>query len=171
MKRMIVMSDSHGERETLCRLVQQAWAQCPGQVDAYIHCGDGARDFADLKEMLLAHDPEAQLHMVKGNCDTETDVPDEAQFELEGLRIMICHGQAYRVRLCKMFLRHAAARRGCAVALYGHTHVPAETSTGRVTMFNPGAAKLGCIGLMEVNDGRATFHRLQLDECGKFKEA
>lgn len=171
MKRIVVMSDSHGAQDTLRRLIHAVWRQYPGQVDAYVHCGDGARDFAELTGELFQHDPRAQFHSVEGNCDFGADVSEDDLLEMEGLRIFVCHGHRYRVKMGLTLLAYAAAERACAVALYGHTHVPAEDTAGGVTMLNPGAACTGCIGLVEISDGRAAFRRLKMDENGRLKEA
>ncbi len=170
MKRIVVMSDSHGAQDLLHHLVQAVWRQYPGQVDAYVHCGDGARDFADLTGALFQHDPHAQFHSVKGNCDFGADVSEDELLEMEGLRIFVCHGHRYRVKMGTGLLVYAAAERDCTVALYGHTHFASEDAVGGVTTFNPGAACTGSIGLMEVSDGGAMFRRMQLDEQGKLKE-
>lgn len=171
MKRIVVMSDSHGAQDLLHHLVQAVWRQYPGQVDAYVHCGDGVRDFADLTGELFQHDPRAQFHSVKGNCDFGADEPEDDMFEMEGLRIFVCHGHRYRVKMGVGLLTYAAAERDCTVALYGHTHFSSEDTVSGVTMFNPGAACTGSIGLVEVDAGCALFHRLRLDERGQLKRA
>ena len=170
MSRILVMSDSHGETEGLRKAIQQVWRQFPGPIDAYVHCGDGAWSFRGLTGELFYHDPKAQFHVVKGNCDFGADVADDDTFELGGWRIFVCHGHRYRVKMGLTLLAYAAAERQCALALYGHTHIPAEDTSGGVTMLNPGAVEDGRIGLLELEEGRMVFHRLQMNRMGELTE-
>lgn len=147
----IVLSDIHGEEERLRRCLECLWAET-GTVDAYLFCGDGMADFRAAEGFIRAHDPQAALHCVAGNCDAGCGVPETAQVTLGGVRLLLTHGHRQYARLTRRLLDRAAAKAGCAVCVYGHTHVP-EVWPGRVLRLNPGAVKDGCLALLEVADG------------------
>lgn len=165
MTRALVMSDSHGSTSSLRRLIEFAWQRIGKEkIDAYIHLGDGTEDYEELESMMFHHDPRAQFHRVRGNRDFEAgEVPYEDMFELGGANIFACHGQLYRVKSSLMYLEYAAAERGCTIALYGHTHVPSVKREGGVTLINPGCARDGHIGILEITDGVPAFTPLYLD--------
>lgn len=163
MKCCVVMSDSHGDLDRLRRLLQAIWEQYPGTIDAYIHCGDGARDFETIRDECFYHDPRAQFYCVRGNCDLGEDVPEDALVTLEGVSMYVCHGHRYRVRMGTMLLAHAASKRGCTLALYGHTHRSSEKQSGGVTMVNPGSAADGCMMLVQIDGDAVTINRLHME--------
>ncbi len=63
--RALIFSDSHGDEANLRWMAELAAQR--GPMDAYIHCGDGARDFDRLANFLLGLSPQAALYGVKGN--------------------------------------------------------------------------------------------------------
>ena len=71
--RALIFSDSHGDEANLRWMAELAAQR--GPMDAYIHCGDGARDFDRLANFLLGLSPQAALYGVKGNCDLGVDAP------------------------------------------------------------------------------------------------
>lgn len=151
--RALVMSDSHGSIDTLRWLLDKCW-QRVGPVDAYIHCGDGARDFEALQGLMLDRDANAALYSVRGNCDfLGADLPGVLAAPFGGAKLLITHGHLYRVKSTLYLLDEAAEEHGCAIALYGHTHEPL-VETRRTLMINPGSAADGRMALLEVTDGR-----------------
>lgn len=159
MKRALVMSDSHRSQEELRRLLEMAWQRCGKEkIDAYIHLGDGTEDFEALESMMFYRDPRSQFHRVRGNCDfSAVDVPDEDVFELGGANLFACHGHRYHVKSTLMYLDYAARERGCTIALFGHTHVQCVETGNGVTLINPGSARDGCMGLLQIEDGVPDF--------------
>ncbi len=154
----ILMSDSHGDAAGVRWILQQAWART-GQVDAYFHMGDGVMDFRSLEAYLLAHDPEAKLYCVRGNCDFYAPNTESSQVvTFGGARIFMTHGHHFQVKTTLELLDEEADSEYCTIALYGHTHQPAM-DMGRTLMINPGSAQDGRIGFLEVSDGRP---RIQL---------
>jgi len=156
--RAIVLSDSHGEEHTLRWMLEQAWKTI-GPVDAYIHCGDGAHDFARLENFIRARDEHAAFYGVRGNCDFMAhDLPDFRLIGLGGANILVTHGHLYRVKSTLTYLEDAAREHGCSIALFGHTH-KACMEIRHALLVNPGSAADGRMALLEVEDGRP---RLQL---------
>jgi uncharacterized protein len=99
------------------------------------------------------------VQAVAGNMDQpdlQATLPERRIVEVEGVRIGIVHDAGPRIgreqRLC-------AAFPGCAVIVYGHTHVPQLEHRGGVWIVNPGSpterrsAAAHSMALLRVSDG------------------
>ena len=131
MKKLIVISDSHGNAravESLLPLIAEN--------DYVVHLGDGAADMREIR----AQYPE-KVYACCGNCDFFSPIPEEGVLEVEYLRILYCHGHRYRVKSDLTALAKATKERGCEIALYGHTHRAEITEIDGVTLINPGSFK------------------------------
>ena len=149
----LVMSDSHGSVDSIRYLCGEAWKRT-GPVDAYFHLGDGAGDFRALEAFFHAHDPEAVLENVRGNCDFYApNVPDQKTVRFGGTSILLTHGHHLCVKQGLYLLDDEAVRQECSIALYGHTHEPAMDMYS-VLMINPGSVQDGRIAFLEVTEGR-----------------
>ena len=104
--RALIFSDSHGDEANLRWMAELAAQR--GPMDAYIHCGDGARDFDRLANFLLGLSPQAALYGVKGNCDLGVDAPVQRVVHLGGMGILITHGHLQAVKLTLGALAPAA---------------------------------------------------------------
>ena len=131
MKKIIVVSDSHGNvkgLEKLLGLMQEN--------DFVVHLGDGAMDMRTfMREM-----PE-KIYLCSGNCEFFSSLPDEGILEVEHIRIFYCHGHKYRVKSDLQRLAEEAKSHDCEVALYGHTHTPLISEIDGVTLINPGSLR------------------------------
>lgn len=131
MKKLIVLSDSHGNSkgiEKLRGLMQEN--------DYVVHLGDGAMDMREvMREM-----PD-KVYLCAGNCDFFSPLPQEGVLEIEQVRIFYCHGHKYRVKSGLETLAAEAKRRDCTIALYGHTHTALITQIDGVTLINPGSLR------------------------------
>ncbi len=158
MKRLLVVSDSHTYLPGLERILD-ASVKKYGPPDAVLHCGDGARDLVRLEGKIRAVNPDALLFAVRGNCDGDgcADIPFERVVEMEGARIFMTHGHRLAVKSTIWVLDDAAREQNCAIALFGHTHVP-FMQMGSVLMLNPGCAHMGQYLSMEVRDGKPRIH-------------
>ncbi len=128
MKTMIVLSDSHGNADGV-RAMQGRFAEN----DYVVHLGDG---FHDMREVRKEYP--MKVHQVVGNCDFCYGMR-EAELSVEGVDVFFCHGHLYGVKKSLADLAAEAKRRGCALALYGHTHEPLVTQVEGVTLVNPGS--------------------------------
>ncbi|MBQ7369406.1 MAG: metallophosphoesterase [Clostridia bacterium] len=131
MKRLIIVSDTHGNVkgvEKLLPLIKEN--------HYFLHLGDGIRDLAPALEVASK-----KTYFCKGNCDFIGSVPEDGILEIEGVRIYYCHGHQYGVKQSLLSLALATKSRGCTVALYGHTHLPAIDEWEGVTLINPGSMK------------------------------
>ena len=128
MKALIV-SDSHGDVDNLEKAVRQTMPDC------IYHLGDHIDDIDTLKRQF----PHIPMYAVCGNCDMFTSGPLMLRDELDGIRLMGCHGHKYGVKSGLMRLRYAAMEMNVNLCLYGHTHIPHCEEIGDITFLNPGA--------------------------------
>ena len=140
MKTMVILSDTHGHREGIRRL-ERLFAEN----DYVLHLGDGA---ADMREVSAQY-PE-KTFVCQGNCDL---YPALSAWELDVER--------YRVKSGLTALAEEAKKRGCGVALYGHTHRAFVGEVNGVLLVNPGSLKApagegGSYAYLVVNGDKAT---------------
>ena len=126
---ILVVSDSHGDVEHMCRAAALA------RPDLLIHLGDGWHDV----ELLRARFPELPVEQVPGNCDYRRSERAERLIEVGGKTLMICHGHTLGVKTDLGMLLRAALERGADAALFGHTHRPFVDIRRGVVMLNPGS--------------------------------
>ena len=128
MKRVLVLSDSHGNVNNMILAVRR---EMPEMI---IHLGDCISDAEQLKATYT----DFSFECVPGNCDCSMEMAVRI-LEIEGKRVMICHGHTFRVKSGLLNLELGARERGVDIALFGHTHrVFYETHNG-VTYLNPGS--------------------------------
>ncbi len=146
--KIIVASDTHGDSTRLLEVLARN-----KDFDMLIHLGDGENDFPDI-QMLY---PTKGLVYVAGNCDYGVH-PAEHIATVCGKRIFCCHGHRYRVNYGLELLAAAAAKNECAIALYGHTHVPRIETLDGIMIMNPGSLTLPrggserSFGVIEISD-------------------
>ena len=127
MKKIIVMSDSHGYH-AMIDLVREL----EPDGDCYVHCGDSEAETYDMQDWLC----------VKGNNDWYSDFPEHIRFKVEDLNFYVCHGHrfGYFDRESKMI--YTLQEANCDVLLSGHTHVPTYEKIDGYTFINPGSTTL-----------------------------
>lgn len=126
---ILVVSDSHGNVENMCRAVELV------RPALLLHLGDGWRD----AEALARRFPELPLEKVPGNCDFRPDERAERIAEIEGKRVMFCHGHTLGVKTGLGMALRAALERGADALLFGHTHRPLADIRQGVVLLNPGS--------------------------------
>lgn len=131
MKKIIVVSDTHGSKKGLDGLKSLI-----AENDYIIHLGDGAGDMRDIMEEY----PD-KVYLCAGNCDFFSPLPTEGELEAEYLKIFYCHGHKYSVKSHLYALAREAKNRGCDIALYGHTHEALITEVDGITLINPGSLR------------------------------
>lgn len=151
MKKIIVLSDTHGNLKGLEKLYPLM-----DENDYIVHLGDGMTE----ARTILSKYPE-KTYLCAGNCDILSLLPDEDVLEVEGVRILYCHGHHYGVKSTLARLAKQAKNRDCALALYGHTHVAKIDEIDGVTLVNPGTmsyalGKGGTYCYLVVHKGKAT---------------
>lgn len=144
MIRVVVMSDSHGDEQAIRRVLEREIAS------VVIHLGDGATEAARV----AADTPARTWHIVRGNCDHASRVPARLTVSVGGVKLYLTHGYAEHVKSGLLRLSLTAAEQEVAVALYGHTHIPATDFDGGRLLFNPGSVRAGFYGVLEIDGGR-----------------
>ncbi len=141
-KRLLVVSDSHGNYIKLNNIIREA-----GFFDVMIHCGDGAND------LVHASVPEGIVrYTVSGNIDLMrmTGLERNIEFTVEGLDFLVTHGDLYRVKYGFDEIIKEGISREADIVIFGHTHNQYIKESPPV-LFNPGAANRGQYGIIEVN--------------------
>ncbi len=127
MTTIVVFSDTHSMP------LPDRLKSVAAESDCVIFLGDG---ISRLNEVLFSKD----LHIVRGNCDFPySGVKDEEVLNIDGVKIFICHGNAYHVKRDLLSLSLCAKELGCAFAFYGHTHVARVDNCDGVTLICPGS--------------------------------
>ncbi len=141
MTRILVFSDSHADEWKL----RDALKKEP-EAKIVFFLGDGQREAERVARLF----PGKYFHLVCGNCDWGSDLPESVIDEIEGKRIYACHGHTHLVKYGTADLLSEAKRQNCAIALYGHTHVSATKHEDGVLLFNPGSIKAGNYGIIDI---------------------
>lgn len=156
MKRILVFSDTHNSI-VLCEDVINR-IPC----DLIFHAGDYTDDAQRLEKKF----PNKEIIYVRGNCDVFSHAPDERMIEIDKVRIYLTHGHKHRVKYDSDYgsLAQAAREGGCAVAVFGHTHIAYCERNNGILLLNPGSAKYtGTYGIIEIDDGIPTACTIQDD--------
>ena len=152
MTKLLVLSDSHGGRDAIERILKAE----SKNIDALIFLGDGLRDL----ELALTKYPRLRAYSVAGNCDYGALEPTDGLAAFDGVVIFYTHGHMYGVKYDLDTLADAAAARGAEVALFGHTH-RRELVRGvgtAATVFNPGSLRDGgSYGVITIENGKCSF--------------
>lgn len=149
--RLLVVSDSHGSRETIAAILRRFGREA----DALCFCGDGADDLlallSDGTRPELAGSIPPVVAMVQGNGDNSTGtlvteerifvhIPVQIEFTAARRRVMMTHGHRYNVYMGTKALRDEAELVGADIAFYGHTHVAnAQAVKCPPYLLNPGS--------------------------------
>ena len=158
--RVVVLSDTHAPR---------FWKSCPPGVaswlrdaDLILHGGDVCT--ADVLVELAGYAP---VRAVLGNNDG-ADVagwgaPPTLQLDIAGLPVAMIHDSGPAVgRLPRMRARFPAAE----LVVFGHSHIPLDSSDGTLRIFNPGSPTdrrrqpHGTLGVLHIADGALIEARL-----------
>lgn len=155
-----VISDTHGDFETLYRIVEQN-KDC----DQFIHLGDGEYEFQDIQSVFYG----LPFIFIRGNNDWG-DYPQNLVTVLGGKKFYMCHGHRFERSRMKEFLAATAVANGCEIALFGHTHIPYNDYENGVLLFNPGSAALPrggnapTYGIIEITaDGEINAEHIVID--------
>ena len=128
MTKIIVVSDSHGNRQALDSLDGLF-----EESDIIIHLGDTSSDGGYVRSKY----PDKTV-VINGNCDFISVGEKERILKCEGVNILCCHGHMYSVKSTLSRLAKRAKELDCKIALYGHTHDAKESEIDGVTLLNPG---------------------------------
>ena len=85
--RVLIISDTHGKSSCI-----QQIHDIVGDVDMLIHLGDVEGD-----EKLIHDLFDCEIHMVRGNCDYNAELPIYDEFNIGDKKAFITHGHRYSV--------------------------------------------------------------------------
>lgn len=125
MKKIIAISDTHGNFSALEKLLPKMLEN-----DYVFHLGDHERDILQYRKELGQ-----KIYSVKGNCDGGGE---DVILQVEGLKILLTHGDRYSVKRSNFNLLLRAKELGADVVFYGHTHTPLIETVDGITLINPG---------------------------------
>lgn len=147
--RILVLSDTHGNRAAIDRAIAQA-----GEFDRVFHLGDNYRDAEYIADVTAKH-----VDKVPGNCDFASLGEKDIVVEVNKKRFFLTHGHNYGVGYSLTRLMYAAEEKEADVALFGHTHRSLIDYAGRLTIINPGSVSQprGCA---------ASFALIDIDSSG-----
>ena len=141
--KLVVMSDSHGDKETV-KAVSALSA------DAIFHCGDSELSFDDP----VLH----TMYKVRGNCDRDVRFPLSVVADVQGKKVLVVHGHEHDVKSSLMGLYYSALEHGANIVLFGHSHLYGAEMKDGILFVNPGST-------MQPRGGReATYAVIEWDE-------
>ncbi len=152
MKRILVMSDSHGNLNNIMRAVKTA-----KEVDYIFHLGDFDKDAQMLES-------EHTVFAVRGNCDIGSNQVAERIEIIDGIKILALHGAKQRVKESLLALSLYAKEKQADIALFGHTHMPTEQYSDGVLLYNPGSISFmhPTYGIITIENGNAKVQTFAL---------
>lgn len=141
-RKIVAVSDSHGVITNLSKLFA-----LHRNADAFIHLGDGAREFS-----ALCRKNDVVGYSLLGNCDLAFMCPDaqspHAIYTIGGKSFFMTHGNLYGVKSDRSTLVSVAREKApdVDIILYGHTHIPENKylspendSEKGIYLINPGS--------------------------------
>ncbi len=125
--RVLVVSDSHGDREILVELVERY----KDKVDQLFHCGDSELEATDsVWDSMMT---------VRGNMDFTDEYALTQVADVQNERIFMAHGHRLDVNYNMQELVYAAKEVNAAYAFYGHTHIAKVEIIDNIVVVNPGS--------------------------------
>lgn len=139
MKKLIIVSDSHGSYQVLVDLLNKE-----KDADIFIHLGDFEIPLYLMDNFLY----------VKGNCDYDPSIPLKKDIIVENLKIHLEHGNNHSFLINKLDYVRATES---DIFLYGHSHIYNVEKINNTYLINPGS-------ILRPRDGNiGTYIELILD--------
>ncbi len=129
MKRVAVFADTHNKFARLPEAIAKM-----GKVDMLFHLGDFGSDAEIIADQL-----DVPAFAVRGNNDYASVLPRLRVELVEDAWILLVHGDAYYT-IGQLF--DEAEKHNCLAVLFGHTHEPLLSASGKVLALNPGSLSL-----------------------------
>ena len=129
MRRVLVVSDSHGQNENIKKAIEKA-----GKIDLMIHLGDVGYDYHEVERM-----SGVPTYIVAGNNDYGGFLRDMMLIYIGKHKVLLVHGHRHNVYSGVDRIRYLALENECDIAMFGHTHVPFLDEADDVTIINPGS--------------------------------
>lgn len=134
MKRILLISDSHGNTSAIDKLFERI-----STFDYVFFLGDGVEDIR-----LYQYAYPSKVEIVKGNCDWfHSDYPTIVVTTVEQITFLLTHGHNYQVKSGFDLLKEEAERKGATVVCFGHTHKAIDKEIDGIRFINPGSVGYG----------------------------
>ncbi len=125
MKKIIVCSDSHGNKEAINKLLSKPF-------DYFFFLGDGLDD-------LGAAIYDERVKVVRGNCDFNSTEKENTIVVVENVMFFLTHGHLYGVKESFFRLFEKVKELVPSLVLFGHTHKMEQFDYRGIKFANPGA--------------------------------
>lgn len=120
--KIVIVSDSHGNREILEKIVLQN-----PSANIFLHAGDSGLCKLEISPYVS----------VKGNCDYESDFPDKLIIKTPYGNLYMSHGnRLYEIN------SHTLEKNNAKIFVFGHTHQHLVEKIDDCYIFNPGSVSL-----------------------------
>lgn len=143
--RLLVLSDSHRDVYSLSAAIR-----LHPEADVVVFLGDGEKDFMQEQIQLLLRNKKTLC--VCGNCDFDSQSPEEQLCILNGKRIFILHGHTKSVKSGLNTLIDTAKKKQADLVLYGHTHCEKTLYADGIHVMCPGSIRNGSYGLADIGE-------------------
>jgi len=129
---MLLISDTHIPGRA--RVLPEAVLQAADEADLIVHAGDWVSE--GVLDELRRHGEVLGVWGNNDGADLRARLPEVARREIEGVRFAVIHetGDA-KTRERRM----PAAFPDTDVLVFGHSHIPWDTSAGGLRLLNPGS--------------------------------
>ena len=148
--KIAVISDSHDIKSAI-----QAVKPYITDSDMVLHLGDGADNIKEITNGF-----KGEVYAVRGNCDFQSEYPNERIIEVLDKRILMCHGHHYNVKMELNSIFYRAKELGVDIVLFGHSHLCVIEKQDGLILMNPGSIANGAgilrrsIGYIEIEEGK-----------------
>lgn len=150
--KVLIVSDTHRSLKNLKIVLGRE-----KPVDMLIHLGDVERQMADVMQMV-----NCPVHMIAGNNDFLSGLPNEEEFDIGRYKVFITHGHNYLVNITEERLQEIARILEADIVMYGHTHIPSLTIEEDLVTLNPGS-----LTYPRQSGRRPSYIVMTLDESGE----
>lgn len=151
-RKVVIVSDSHGQNHNLKSVLKRE-----KPYDMLIHCGD----YEDVESELVRL-AGCDVHVVAGNMDSGSNLPEEKLVTLGSHKLYVVHGHRSRLYAGLQNLYYSALEHEADYVIFGHLHRPIIETYSGITMLNPGS-----ITAPRQEDRRPTYMILQLMDNGE----
>ncbi len=148
--RILVISDSHGRRTELERVIEKY-----NDAKHIFFLGDNTRDIVAVSEFY----PDRSFHIVSGNCDIGSAYPEESSETVGGVTVFYCHGHTASVKQGLSVMLVKTERIGAKIGLFGHTHCSSIDYMNGIFLVNPGS-------IARPRDGGASVALIDITDKG-----
>ncbi len=140
--RIVVVSDSHRAVRYLYKIAELHM----NTADLFIFLGDVDSDF----DKLIMLYPNIKYERVVGNNDRSSVHPYEKVLDLNGRRVLICHGHTHYVKHGYNEIIEYSKKLNVDLCLFGHTHTQFSSYDNGLYILNPGAVCRGEYALVDI---------------------